>query len=374
MLSYCTAMDFGLQPFDTEPNVVKDAASRTGSTVGEVSEDHKPKRHVETTSTADNVKIAADLAKAEESLINPVESLNVALTAMQERELELIAREEELAKREAVLEHKEAAMQRRERATARNELTLDQQRVLHAEEVAALGVRAGNVRREQSTVAAARAELQLAQRNLCEAQAAMQIREQALAEQRGRLIDEEFALNELAAEIPAAVENAKAEAIALQSHLGIAQQELGEEMTTEMESVQRQRQEMQRLCQDGRARAGSQGPQGGNHMQGNGKQVSSTDGLSTAKPLRLSQPTLADMDEASTIALNSPSLSSPASPWASEGPSMNYGLQLLEARLQQQDHGGNAVVGTLQDGQFLPAGVCAKHLLCLHQTTRALRR
>ena len=366
-----------------ELNPVNIASATTSGTVGgEFKVEDDLESYVTNTPTA-NDKIEPWLASMEESLLARVESLDAAQEAMQQKEAELTAREQEVAWREVALKRREAALERRERAIARKELALDQQRVLHAEEVAALGVRANNLRREQGTIAASSSELRLAQRSLREAQAAMQAREQALAEHRERLLAEDFALNERAAEFPAVLETAKAEASALRSQLSAVQQEQlntaaivarggmppispvtwhavetmaalgaasnprdlegaaatatrglsGSGIAEEIERVRQQMQEMEQLRRDNRARRINASAHG--QAQENGEIASDSDGVPTPKPRRL-QASTKQADETSTFALNSPSLSSPASPWASEGPSMDYGLQVLEAGLQQQ--------------------------------------
>ena len=372
----------GQQALVPEQNPVNNAsATKSGTVGGEFEVDDDLESYVASTPTA-NVKIEPWLADMEESLLVRVESLDAAQEAMQQKEAELTAREQEVAWREVALKRREAALERRERSTIRKELALDQQRVLHAEEVAALGVRATNLRREQCTTAASSSELRLAQRSLREAQAALQAREQALAEHRERLLAEDFALNERAAEFPAVLETAKAEVAALRSQLSAVQQEQlntaaivapggippispvtrhaaesmaalgaackptdlegaaatdtrsgpGSGVAEEIEKVRQQMQEMEQLRRDDRARRIH--PRAHAQTLANGENASDSE-VPTPKPRRL-QTSTQQVDETSTFALNSPSLSSPASPWASEGPSMDYGLQVLEAGLHQQ--------------------------------------
>jgi hypothetical protein len=106
----------------------------------------------------------------------------------------------------------------------RKEQALGQQRVLHAEEVAALGARAANVRKEQSSHAASGAELRLAQRSIREAEAGLKARELALAAQHEQILAEDFQLNERAASIPAVLESAAADVATLQWQLSEQQQ------------------------------------------------------------------------------------------------------------------------------------------------------
>ena len=125
----------------------------------------------------------------------------------------------------------------------------------------------------------------------------------------------------------------------------------GAGVAEEIENVRQQMQEMERLRRDKRAqRMGTQLVQ----VDANGA-TSTRTGASTFKPPRVLHPAATHADEVSTFALDSSSLSSPASPWASEGPSMDYGLQLLEAGLHQQmiqpTHRVNSQPETMQEGR-----------------------
>ena len=106
----------------------------------------------------------------------------------------------------------------------RKEQAFGQQRVLHTEEVAALGARAAFVRKEQSSHVAAGAELRLAQRSIREAEVALKARELLLAAQHEQILAEDFELNERAAAIPAVLESAAADIATLQMQLSEQQQ------------------------------------------------------------------------------------------------------------------------------------------------------
>lgn len=409
-MSYATAdYDERLDGLVPELKVAINATGTTSATLGDEPKDYDDlETYMLDTSTATG-EIETGRGDAEESLLLRVATLDVAHDAVQKREAELAAREQEVARREAALKRNEAALERRERATAQQQLALDQQRVLHAEEVAALGVRAVKVRREQGTVAASASELRIAQRSLREAQAALQAREQALAEHRECLLAEDFALNERAAEMASLGDmDALGESAALgptrnrltaanafvapggtppfspvtlnaaetmavlggASTIGNFERETcdwsppasatatatlgdaGAGVAEEIENVRQQMQEIERLRRDKRAkRMGSQ------VVQSNADGVAYTrSGASPFKPPRVVNPAATHADEASTFALNSSSLSSPASPWASEGPSMDYGLQLIEAGLNQQmiqpSHRVNSQPETTQEGRL----------------------